>query len=67
MPSDCFLLQVSQSKLEFQIFEVVISERFPWLVLNRSRKTCLALQFVRVVICSTAFFTKASLFSKTVY
>ena len=45
----------------------VISEPFPWLVLNRTRKTCLALQCIRVVVYSTVFLIKGILFSKTVY
>ena len=34
----------------------VISESSAWLVPNRLRKTCLALQCIRVVVCGTAFF-----------
>ena len=46
----------------------VISETFNRLLLNRSLKTCLALQCIRVVVCSTAFFfTKVSLPSKNFY
>ena len=46
----------------------VIFEPFPWLVVNLSRQACLALQFVRVVVCSKAcFFIKESLFSKSVF
>ena len=44
----------------------VISEPFSWLLLYRLRKTCLALQYIRMVVCRTAFFIKARLFSKTV-
>ena len=39
----------------------VISEPFPWLVSTRSLKTCLALQCVRVVVCSTAFFHESKI------
>ena len=35
----------------------VISEPLPWLILNRSRKTCLPLQCIGVVACSTAIFS----------
>ena len=45
----------------------VITEPFPLVVPNRSRKTCLALQCIRVVVCSTAFFIKVSLFLNNVY
>ena len=38
----------------------IIFQTFPWLVLNRSYKTCLALQCVRVVVCSTALFHKSN-------
>ena len=75
MLSDCFLHQVIQSLIAFQFLRLnlvaptpnVTSELFPLLVLNKSRKTCLALQRVIVVVCSTAFFTKVSLFSKAFY
>ena len=39
----------------------VVSELFPWLVVMRSRKTCLARSASE---CSTAFFIKVRLFSK---
>ena len=45
----------------------VIFEPFPWLEPNRSRKTCLVLQCIRVVVCNTAFFIKVSLLLKNVY
>ena len=45
----------------------VTSEPFPWLILNRSRKTCLALQCIGVVVCSAAFFHKSKFILKTVY
>ena len=35
----------------------VITEPFPWLVLHRSRKTGLALQWNKVVVCRTGFFS----------
>ena len=42
--------------------------QFPLLILNRSRKTCLSLQCIEVVVSSTAFvFIKVSLFVKIVY
>ena len=74
MPSDYCLHQVIQALLGFQIFEVdlaapatnLISEPFPWVVLNRLRKTFLALQCIRKGACKTAFFIKVRLFSKTV-
>ena len=58
----------------FQVFEVdlvasatnVISEPFAWLVSNGLRKTCAALQCIRMVVCGTAFFIKVPLFAKTV-
>ena len=36
-----------------------LSKLFSWLVLNRSRKNCLALQWIRMVVSSTAFFRKS--------
>ena len=62
--SDCFLHQIIQAQIGFQILEVdlagpatnIISEPFLWLVLNRSR----------VFVCTATFFMKVSLFSKTV-
>ena len=45
----------------------VICKPFFWLVLNRSCKTCLGLRCIIMVVCSTAFFVKVSLFSKTFY
>ena len=62
--SDCFLHQIIQAQIGFQILEVdlegpatnSISEPFLWLVLNRSR----------VFVCTATFFMKVSLFSKTV-
>ena len=33
----------------------VISEPFTWLVLNKFRKTCLALKYIRVVGCRASF------------
>ena len=33
---------------------------FPWLTLNWMRKTCPALQCIRVVVCRTAFFHKST-------
>ena len=53
MPSDCCLHQVIQ--LGFQIFEDDFSS---------SCNKCLALQCTEVVVCSTAFFIKVSLFLK---
>ena len=53
MPSDCCLHQVIQ--LGFQIFEDDFSS---------SCNKCLALQCIEVVVCSTAFFIKVSLFLK---
>ena len=53
MPSDCCLHQVIQ--LGFQIFEDDFSS---------SCNKCLALQSIEVVVCSTAFFIKVSLFLK---
>ena len=72
MPSDYFLHQVIQSEQHFQVFDFsninfssccasnVISKTFTWLLLNRSSKTCLALQCVRVVVCSTAFYHESN-------
>ena len=37
----------------------VISERFPWLLLGKSRETRLALQCIKMVVCRTAFFPKS--------
>ena len=75
--TDCFLHQFIQSQLGFQIFfrfmliapaTNVISQPFPWLVRNKLRKTCLTFQCIRWVVCSIAFFfTKVSLFLKTIY
>ena len=31
----------------------VISEPFPWLLLNRLRETCLTLHFVKMAVCRT--------------
>ena len=45
----------------------VTSEPFPWLILNRLRKTCLVLQCIGVVVCSAAFFHKRKFILKTVY
>ena len=42
-------------------FTNVVSELFPWLVVMRSRKTCLARSASE---CSTAFFIKVRLLSK---
>ena len=44
----------------------VISEPFPWSALNRSGKTCLALQYIRVVVCRTALFHKSTFILTTV-
>ena len=44
----------------------VISKPFPWLLLNRSHETCLALQCIEVVVCRTAFFHKSTFISKAV-
>ena len=74
MPSDCYMRQVIQSWLGFQIFEVDFNSSCHkchfraifWLLLNRLRKTYLALQWIRVVVYRTAFFIKECLFSKTV-
>ena len=41
-----------------------ILEPFPWLALNRSRNTCLALQCIRVVVCSSFFSIKYVYFRK---
>ena len=68
MPSDCFPHHVIQSQLDFQVFKInfsscyatnVISEIFTWLLLKRSRKTCLALQCVRVQYVVQPFFIKS--------
>ena len=68
--------QIIQPGQGFQIFEVefivahatnVTSEPFPWLILNRLRKTCLVLQCIGVVVCSAAFFHKRKFILKTVY
>ena len=67
MSADCCLHQVIQSELGFQIFEVdfssscnkCLSEPFFWLIIIGSRKNCLALQYIAVVVCSTAFFHKS--------
>ena len=56
MPSDC-CLSYSHSQV-FKFSSNLISEPFSWLVLNRSHKTCLALQCIRPVVCSTNFFHK---------
>ena len=60
MLSDCCLHQVVQFKLLRLILvnpaTNVIFEKFPWLILNRSRNTYPTLQRMRVVVCSTAFF-----------
>ena len=66
MSADCCLHHIIQSKIGFQILTRMLvapatnifPEPFPWLVLNRSHNTCLALQFIRAVVCSTAFFIK---------
>ena len=42
----------------------VVSELFPWLVVMRSRKTCLARSASE---CSTAFFYKSKVIFETVY
>ena len=44
-----------------------ISELFRWLALNRSLKTSLCFQCIRVAVCRKPFFIEASLFSETVY
>ena len=44
----------------------VISKPFLWSVLSRSRKTCLALQCIRVAVYRTNFFIKVHLFSTNV-
>ena len=71
MSSDCCLHQVIKPEQVIQIFlrltlvahaTNVISEPFPWLILNSSRKTCLALQYIGVVVCNAAFSIKISLF-----
>ena len=36
----------------------VVSQPFPWLILNNLRKTCLALQCIRVALFRTALFHK---------
>ena len=68
MPSDRFLPQIINYSYAFKFLRLillapaanVISEPLPWLVLNnRSSKTCLALQGVRVVVCSTVFCHKS--------
>ena len=48
------------NKYIISTFPLQRHELFPWLVLNRSCKTCLALQCIRVVVCSTAFFQKGT-------
>ena len=66
MPSYCFLHQLRFLRLTLIVLATnIISQSFPWLVVSKSYKICLALQCVRVVVCSTAFFTKISLLSKT--
>ena len=66
MPSYCFLHQLKFVSLNLVALATnMISQPFPWLVLNRSYKTCLALQCVSVVVCKTIFFTKVSLLWKT--
>ena len=40
----------------------VISERFPWLLLGKSRETRLALQCIKMFVCRTAFFSQKSFF-----
>ena len=65
MSSDCYLHQVSNHSYVFKFLTLilvafainVISETFPLVILNRLRKTCLALQCFRVVVCETAFFS----------
>ena len=42
----------------------VISKSFHWFVLNGSRKTCLAVQCVRIAVCSTGFFHKSKFIFK---
>ena len=69
MLSDCCLHQIVQFELLRLILinpaTNVIFEKFPWLILNRSRNTYPTLQRMRVVVCSTAFFIKVSLFLKS--
>ena len=45
---------------------ISIFEPFPWLILNRSRKICLALQCIGVAVCSTASFHKSKFIFKNV-
>ena len=63
MLSDCCLHRIVQ----FELLRLIlvnpatnaIFEKFPWLILNRSRNTYPTLQRMRVVVCSTAFFHKS--------
>ena len=68
MLSDCCLHQVIQFNLLRMILvnpaTNVIFEKFPWLILNRSRNTYPTLQCMRVVVGSTAFFHKSKFIFK---
>ena len=71
MFSDCCLLIVVDV-IQFKLLKIilvnpvtnVIFEKFPWLILNRSRNTYPTLQRMRVVVGSTAFFHKSKFIFK---
>ena len=68
MPSYCFLHQLRFLRWTLVVLaKNIISQPFPWLVVNKSYKICLALQCVRVCSASewlyvvqSFFFTKVS-------
>ena len=68
MLSDCCLRQIVQFELLRLILvnpaTNVIFEKFPWLILNRSRNTYPTLQRMSVVVGSTAFFHKSKFIFK---